>query len=292
MPLVKLAAGGLLSFGYRRAGPVLKYGQPHAEPRLARVRHLTPPRPVPEGALPARSARRAAALLALALACAGAPAAGLAPGDTVPDTLAQRLLACTACHGQDGRASNQGYLPRIAGKPAGYLYNQMQNFRQGRRSHAAMTRLLDTLSPGYMQEIAQHFSSLDLPYPAPPPPVDNPATLARGRALVQHGDPAAGLPACVACHGRTLAGVAPAVPGLLGLPRDYLIGQLGAWQTGLRHAAAPDCMARVAQGLSSADVGAMAGWLAQQPVSPGTKAEPAAAMPREAWPLPCGSVPR
>ena len=39
----------------------------------------------------------------------------------------------------------------------------------------------------------------------------------------------------------------PAVPGLLGLPRDYLNGQLGAWQTRQRHATAPDCMATIAE---------------------------------------------
>ncbi|MEZ5706908.1 MAG: hypothetical protein R3E56_17615 [Burkholderiaceae bacterium] len=39
-----------------------------------------------------------------------------------------------------------------------------------------------------------------------------------------------------------LTGVAPNVPGLLGLPRDYLIGHWG-WQTGLRRAFEPDCMA-------------------------------------------------
>ena len=30
-------------------------------------------------------------------------------------------LACTGCHGAEGRAASDGYYPRIAGKPAGYL---------------------------------------------------------------------------------------------------------------------------------------------------------------------------
>ncbi len=49
------------------------------------------------------------------------------------DTLSQRVLACTACHGQEGRAAPDGYHPRIAGKPAQYLFNQLVNFREGRR---------------------------------------------------------------------------------------------------------------------------------------------------------------
>ena len=40
------------------------------------------------------------------------------------------------------------------------------------------------------------------------------------------------------------------VPGLLGLPRDYLAGQLGAWKSGIRHALAPDCMAEIAERLN------------------------------------------
>ena len=51
----------------------------------------------------------------------------------VEDTMAQRTLACTACHGEQGRAGPDGYYPRLAGKPAGYLYNQLVNFREGRR---------------------------------------------------------------------------------------------------------------------------------------------------------------
>jgi cytochrome c553 len=60
------------------------------------------------------------------LAAAQAPAQpSAAVPYRVPDTTAQRVQACTTCHGKEGRATNQGYFPRIAGKPAGYLYNQL-----------------------------------------------------------------------------------------------------------------------------------------------------------------------
>lgn len=32
-----------------------------------------------------------------------------AQGQTVPDSLAQRALACTGCHGKQGRAAPDGY---------------------------------------------------------------------------------------------------------------------------------------------------------------------------------------
>lgn len=52
------------------------------------------------------------------------------------------MQACVVCHGKEGRATNQGYFPRIAGKPAGYLYNQLQSFKTGQRTYEAMNHLV------------------------------------------------------------------------------------------------------------------------------------------------------
>lgn len=213
-------------------------------------------------------------------------AGGTALAQRPADTIAQRMQACTACHGKDGRATRAGYFPRIAGKPAGYLYNQLENFQLGRRNNEAMVHLVDHLTPAYLQEIAAYFAALDLPHPPAQPPDASPAVLERGALLVRQGDPARQLPSCTSCHGDRMMGVQPAMPGLLGLPRDYLIAQLGAWRTGQRKAAAPDCMGTIANRLSPEDVSAVAAWLAAQDVPRG--AAPAA---RLAAPLPldCGS---
>lgn len=222
-----------------------------------------------------------------------APAAGTAttPRRPVTDTIAQRVLACTGCHGAEGRAGNEGYFPRIAGKPAGYLYNQLLNFREGRRRNARMTYLVDPLSDAYLHEMAAHFASLDLPYPPPARTDPDPAQRARGEALVRHGDTARGVPACASCHGAALMGREPATPGLLALPRDYLIAQLGRWQIGLRRSAEPDCMAQIAKKLTPQDINALANWLPAQPVPAGGKPEPAsAAAPDTPSSLRCAGV--
>lgn len=208
---------------------------------------------------------------------------------TVPDTMAQRMQACTVCHGKEGRATQSGYFPRIAGKPADYLYHQLLHFREGRRQNAGMTALLDPLSEAYLRDIAAYFAGLDLPYPPPQISTAAPAELARGQTLAQQGDPQRNIPACVACHGQALTGVQPAIPGLLGLPRDYLIGQLGAWQTGLRHAHTPDCMAQIAQAMTAADISAVSNWLAAQALPANTHPAPPGARP---LPLRCGSAPQ
>ena len=227
-----------------------------------------------------RIRRRVAALLGLALCgtAASAPA--------FEDTMAQRLLACTGCHGKDGRAAADGYYPRIAGKPAGYLFRQLRAFRDGQRPYALMSQLLAPLSDDYLRDIAAHFAALDLPYAPRPAPRAGAATLRRGQTLALEGDAARELPACQACHGVALTGAGADVPGLLGLPVDYLNAQLGAWRTGARRAEAPDCMAQIARRLDPEDVNALAHWLAAQPVPDGAHA----AAPPSPSPLRCGSM--
>jgi cytochrome c553 len=205
----------------------------------------------------------------------------------VQDTLAQRLKACTACHGPDGRAGSDGYYPRLAGKPPGYLYNQLLNFREGRRQYGPMVWLLDHLTDDYLHEIAGYFAGQSHSYPSPMPVQADATSLARGRQLALQGDAALGVPACARCHGEALTGVTPSIPGLLGLPRDYLAGQLGAWASGNRQAHRPDCMADLAKALTPQDVGAVTAWLSSQPWPVGGKPALGLAAP---MPHPCGGV--
>ena len=90
------------------------------------------------------------------MACAGfATAAGFvaaaAPVD-VPDTMAERVKACVICHGTEDKVGRDGYYPRIAGKPEGYLFNQLRNFRDGQRYYRpygpAACRCVGSISAG------------------------------------------------------------------------------------------------------------------------------------------------
>ena len=228
---------------------------------------------------------------ALALATIGA-LAGRAHAAEVAriDSMAQRMQACAACHGREGRAASDGYYPRIAGKPALYLYRQLLDFRDRRRGYAPMTHMVKNLSDDYLREIAGYFAALDLPYAAPQPGPTTPQGMALGADLVRLGDKVRGIPACAACHGSALTGVLPATPGLVGLPRDYINAQLGAWKSGLRHASAPDCMARVVGRLGSPDIAAVSMWLASQPVPIASRAIPPPA-PDPSAPGPCAGLP-
>ncbi len=148
--------------------------------------------------------------------------------------MAARVLACATCHGAEGQGTSDDYFPRLAGKPAGYLYNQLIAFKDARRRYPPMNYLLEFLPDAYLKEIAEHFASLRPPFPPPAVPVVSKEILARGEALVTHGDPQRGLPACAGCHGPSFTGMEPAIPGLLGLRASYISAQLGG--LALRHA--------------------------------------------------------
>jgi cytochrome c553 len=218
-------------------------------------------------------------------------AAPLRPADAqttkVPDTMEQRLLACAICHGEKGEGLVRNeYYPRLAGKPAGYLYNQLVNFRDKRREFAIMNYMVAFLSDAYLYEIANHYAKLQPPFP--PPATRAPSDeLTRGGKLVNEGDPARNLPACTACHGKSLTGLEPAIPGLIGLYPPYIASQLGAWKEGKRHAMKPDCMHEVAKMLTPHEIGAITAWLVAQPVPTDLRPAPADSLK---LPLECGGL--
>ena len=228
-------------------------------------------------------------LASLLAGCALAmPALAAPPPGHVPDTIEQRVAACIACHGREGSSTESGYYPRLSGKPAAYLFNQLVSFRDGRRFNSDMMHMVRHLSDAYLREIAEYFASIQLPYPPPPTTTDATSEmLARGKALVFQGDPARDIPACARCHGEALTGVLPGIPALVGLPRLYLSSQLGAWVTDDRHALAPDCMTEVGRKLTAADINAVASWLALQPVPANPKPLPA---PPSPVPMACSAL--
>src|ERR1700686_2262468 len=224
----------------------------------------------------------------LALIALPSGAAQAQTAERAPDTMAARVLACASCHGAQGEGTSDVYFPRLAGKPAGYLYNQLIAFRDGRRKYPPMNYLLEFLPDAYLKQIAEHFASLRPPFPAPAVPTVSNEILARGEALVKTGDPQHGIPPCSACHGPALGGMEPAIPGLLGLRASYVSAQLGGWRYGTRTAAAPDCMQVVAGLLTEDDVKAVAAFLASRPAPSDPSFAPRGSLP---MPLECGSQP-
>ena len=205
-----------------------------------------------------------------------------------PDTMAARVEACTPCHGNQGEGTSDVYFPRLAGKPAGYLYNQLLAFKNGRRKYPPMNYLLEFLPDPYLQQMADYFADQHPPLPPVAASDASKDVLQHGQSLVSRGDPQRQIPACGSCHGPALTGMEPGIPGLLGLRPNYISAQLGAWRYGTRTAKAPDCMQQVAARLTEDDVTAVAAWLASRPAP--VNVTPA---PKGTYVLPfaCGSEP-
>jgi cytochrome c553 len=180
------------------------------------------------------------------------------------DSMEARVQGCVTCHGQSGQGTGNGYFPRIAGKPSGYLYNQLVAFRDGTRKYPPMNYLVAYLPDTYLREMAEHFARQRPPFAAREQASVDAATLARGELLATRGDAQKGIPACIACHGAGLTGMNPGIPGLIGLRPTYIAAQLTRWRVGDRHAAEPDCMKRVSARLSDTDIAAVSAWLARQ----------------------------
>jgi cytochrome c553 len=242
-----------------------------------------------DAAIPAFAANAAAEAGSPASATRTAtPTATPGMAASMPSAMDERMHACTTCHGVQGQGRNNDYFPRIAGKPADYLFNQLIAFRDGGRTYPPMGYLLAFLPDPYLHKIAEYFAALQPPYPNPDTQPLPASVLDYGKKLVTQGDPSRKLPACASCHGARLTGTQPGIPGLLGLHASYIAGQMGTWRSGTRHAIAPDCMHTIAVKLTDRDITAVSSWLARQP-----RPDDPTPAPKQTGRLPmaCGSQP-
>lgn len=185
----------------------------------------------------------------------------------VPDTMEQRLVACSQCHGENGVGLvDSPAMPRLAEKPAGYLYKQMQSIKAGEGQNRVMEYLMHQLSPEYMKQIALYYSEQEIPEHKHRIPDMTEAELKRGEELVKEGDESRGVPSCQSCHGASLTGVKPMIPGIINQPYDYMVEQLNLWRKNKRSVESTHCMRLVAMRMLDSDVEAVAAWLATQPV--------------------------
>src|SRR2546421_1810153 len=98
----------------------------------------------------ARKAAPGAAFLFL-LALAPAAHADLAAGKL-------KAEACSACHGADGNPAIAQF-PVLAGQTARYLYLQLKDFKESRRSEPAMAPFVAKLSTQGMLDLAEYFAA-------------------------------------------------------------------------------------------------------------------------------------
>src|SRR3954454_16955232 len=119
------------------------------------------------------------------------------PAFKTVDSMEARVQGCATCHGQSGQGTTNEYFPRIAGKPAAYLYNQLVAFRDGKRVYPPMNYLVAYLPDAYLREIAEHFAKQRPAFEPKLPATGPDSAIARGATIAVAGDASKQIPPCV-----------------------------------------------------------------------------------------------
>jgi len=197
---------------------------------------------------------------------AGATVLGGAAAADEPDAAAQAhaqslaITVCGTCHGTRGNSTQPKY-PRLAGQKDSYLAAQLKAFRAQTRG--------DPDAIGYMWGMASQLDdetidALAQYYAGQKPEASrggDPAAVARGREIYEHGIESEGVPACSSCHGPDAHGLQE-FPRLAGQHSQYVLKQLASFQSNMRKVA---IMHGVAQNLRLPEMQAVAAYVQSQP---------------------------
>ncbi len=162
----------------------------------------------------------------------GAAANGAAP---------PKAAVCAACHGAGGNPESPRY-PILAGQTSRYLYLQLRDFNEGRRSDPEMTPMAKDLSRDEMLALAQYFSAQK---PAAP-------KFKADAKKVEAGRRKADEVLCAMCHLGGFAGQNE-IPRVAGQNYDYIVKQLQDFKAKRRTNDAGN-MTSVARTLSDEDI--------------------------------------
>jgi cytochrome c553 len=188
-----------------------------------------------------REAARGAAflfLLALFHAAHADPAAGK-----------KKAAPCITCHGPEGNSAS-GEYPILAGQTARYLYLELKDFKEGRRSNGLMAPFLAKLSREDMLDLADYFAAQK----------PKPLAFRPDARRVARGKKKADETLCTMCHLGGLSGQNE-IPRVAGQHPEYVIKQLRAFKARTRTNDAGS-MTSVAQTLSEQDIEDLAHYIA------------------------------
>lgn len=81
-------------------------------------------------------------------------------------------MACTGCHGPDGKGIAAAGFPRLAGLPAAYLSKQLHDWRSGSRKQPVMEPLAKALSEDEIKAVSTYGQPAGRPRRRPASPAD------------------------------------------------------------------------------------------------------------------------
>ncbi len=193
-----------------------------------------------------------AAPAALVLAMVMQP---LMAGD--PDAGAELAQGCAACHGADGNSSNPQW-PKIAGQNERYLRESLKAYREGTRQDPLMAGEAANLSDQDIADLAAF-------YAAQTPQIGSadPELVELGEKIYRGGNPETGVSACMACHGPSGTGNAPAgYPAVSGQHAAYNVIALRAYANGERNGSMnAQMMQSIAERMSDEEIEAVSSYM-------------------------------
>ena len=181
------------------------------------------------------SLRALAAVVVCLLAAQAASAQDLAAGE------AKAKAVCAACHGADGNAVAPAF-PSLAGQTWRYLYVQLKDYKEGRRSNPLMSPMAADLSRDDMINVANYYAAQSL----------KPSTFKVDETKARAGKAKADETLCTMCHLGGFMGQNE-IPRVAGQGYEYIVQQLLDFKARKRTNDAGN-MTSVAQTLSETDI--------------------------------------
>ena len=193
-----------------------------------------------------------------------APAVDTGPAKAGDPVVGQtKAGACAACHGVDGNSIDPQY-PSIAGQHELYIARQLKLFKSGERMNPIMVGMATPLTEQDMRDIGAYYSTQKIIAGLADDSIIATGPNAGkkfyqvGEKVYRAGSPSTGVPACMACHGPTGAGMpGPTYPALGGQHAQYTQLTLTAFQEGMVWGTdknANSIMSQVAKNLSDEEI--------------------------------------
>ena len=131
---------------------------------------------------------------------------------------------CQACHGLNGGGVAPA-IPHLAAQRELYLLASLKEYKEGKRTHAALRDLTKGMSDADMSNLAAYFASLPPVENASPTDIKHSSPYEQGKALSAP---------CAACHGEDGNSKAPGTPTLAGQQPHYLVAAIQEYHQGDR----------------------------------------------------------
>ncbi|VTU33901.1 Cytochrome c4 [Variovorax sp. PBS-H4] len=169
-------------------------------------------------------------------------------------------LNCTMCHGAQGMSTSDA--PNLSGQYPEVIIKQLLDYKAGRRSHALMETLAQTMSQRDIEDLAAYYAYLPKARTAPTTYDESLP------ALVRVGDPLRNIAPCISCHGGVDQKLG--APWIEGMPKEYLVGQLKAFKSGARRNDSQAQMRNMARPMSEQEIADVAEFYSRK-ASPGQR---------------------